>query len=332
MGPAALLSRLDRALETGGARDLPERQRTMRATLDWSHDLLHEPEKELFARLSAFAGGFALEAAEAVGANKEAGDEGDVLVLLEKLVEQSLVLTEPDEEGDGIRYGMLEPVRQYAREKLESAGAVEEVRERHAEYYLGLAEEIGPKLKSHEQASWFSRLEPELGNLRGALSWCVEHGKGQRIAKMAWASWTYWWLIGHVGEGQRWMEAALESEPGMPDAPRARLLHISAALGTARVAFEFIRPANEESMRLFRRLGDEEGIYLATGTAGLLALRRGRPEEGLPMLEEAAEGALEVGDKWIASIWFGLSAPAALGLGDRARARRLAERSLWAVR
>src|SRR3712207_25611 len=111
LGPTALLSRLDRALEASGARDLPERQRTMRATLDWSHDLLSKPEKDLFARLSVFAGGFDLDAAEAVG-----GDEEDVLVLLEGLVGQSLVLAEPV--GEGVRYRMLEPIRQYALEKL----------------------------------------------------------------------------------------------------------------------------------------------------------------------------------------------------------------------
>ncbi len=334
MGPAALLSRLDRALESGAAaRDLPERQRTMRATLDWSYDLLREPEKDLFARLSVFAGGFALEAAEAVGASEGAADKEDVLVLLENLVEQSLVLAQSEgEAGDGVRYGMLEPVRHYAREKLErGAGAAEEeeARRRHAEYYLGLAEEAGPKLRGHEQTIWLPRLEAELGNLRAALSWCVERGEGQRIARVAWASWTYWGLSGRMSEGRRWMEAALGCEPGMPDASRARLLHIAATLGAAHGDFGSARPANEESMRLFRRLGgDEEGIYLATGTAGLVAAGLGRPEDGLPMLEEAAERALEAKDLWVSSIWSGFAATVALGLGDRSRARRLAERSL----
>ncbi len=329
MGPAALLSRLDRALEAGGARDLPERQRTMRATLDWSYELLHETEKELFARLSVLAGGFTLEAAEAVGVKEGAGDEDDVLVLLENLVEQSLVLAQPDAEGGGIRYGMLEPVRHYAREKLENSGGAEEVLRRHAEYYLALAEEAGPKLRGHEQTIWLPRLEGELGNLRAALTWCVGHGEGQRVARMAWASWTYWGLSGRMSEGRRWMEAALNSEPGMPDASRARLLHIAATLGAALGNFGSARPANEESIRLFRRLGgDEGGVHLATGTAGLIAAGQGRPEEGLPMMVESAERRLEAGDKWASSVWFGFAATVALGLGDGARARRLAERSL----
>ncbi len=324
MGPSALLGRLDRALEAGGARDLPERQRTMRATLDWSYELLHEPERELFGRLSVFFGGFTLEAAEALEAREQAGDEGNVLVLLENLVEQSLVLARPDEE----RYGMLEPVRQYAKDKLENSGAAGEVRGRHAEYYLRLAEEAGPKLRGHEQAVWLPRLETELGNLRAALSWSVEQGEGTRIARTAWASWTYWGLSGRMSEGRRWMEQALASEPRMPDTSRARLLHIAATLGAALGDFGSARPASEESMELFRRLGDEGGVQLATGTAGLITAGQGRPEEGLSMMVESAERRLEAEDKWMSSIWFGFSATVALGLGDGARARSLAERSL----
>ena len=131
LGPTELLSRLDQALEASGARDLPERQRTMRSTLDWSHELLAEAERRLFRRLSVLADGFALEAAEEV-----AGGE-DVFDLLGQLVEQSLVTAEPLEEET--RYGMLEPIRQYARELLEESGEEEQVRTRHAEYYRKLA-------------------------------------------------------------------------------------------------------------------------------------------------------------------------------------------------
>jgi hypothetical protein len=124
------------------------------------------------------------------------------------------------------------------------------------------------------------------------------------------------------------MEAVLNSEPGMPDASRAMLLHIAATLRAALGDFGSARPANEESMELFRRLGDEGGVQLATGTAGLIAAGQGRPEEGLPMMVESAERRLEAGDKWVSSVWFGFAATVALGLGDGARARWLAERSL----
>jgi predicted ATPase/transcriptional regulator with XRE-family HTH domain len=327
LGPTALLSRLDRALESGGARDLPERQRTMRATLDWSHDLLHEPERELFARLSVFAGGFTLEAAEVVG-----GDE-DVLVLLGNLVEQSLVLAEPDDGGDGIRYGMLEPVRQYALERLEESGDSDEARDRHARYYLALAEEAGPRLKTGEQATWLPRLETELGNLRAALSWSVEHGRATEVARMGWASWTYWWLSGHISEGSRWMEEALASDPAAPDLVRARLLTLAATLGQAVGDFETARRTNDKSMEIFRRLGDEDGLYFAMGTGGLIALGQGQPDVALSMMEESGKRRLEGwGDKWSSSAMFGFSATVALGQGVRDRARRLAELSLSLAR
>ena len=150
LGPTALLSRLDRALEASGARDLPERQRTMRATLDWSHELLSEPEKDLFARLSVFAGGFDLEVAETVGGDP-GSDTEDVLVLFGRLVEQSLVLAEPSEGGGRLRYRMLEPVRQYARERLGEGG---ETRRRHATYYLSLTERArGPSCRGETRVS-----------------------------------------------------------------------------------------------------------------------------------------------------------------------------------
>src|SRR3712207_1432941 len=157
LGPTALLSRLDQALQAGGARDLPERQRTMRATLDWSHELLHEPEKELFRRLSVFSGGWTLEAAESVGAGGEISKE-EVLGLLGSLVEQSLVVPETSPEGK-TRYRMLEPLRQYALERLRQSGREDEVRQRHAGYYLALAEEAEPRIRGRDQVEWLDRLE-----------------------------------------------------------------------------------------------------------------------------------------------------------------------------
>jgi predicted ATPase len=151
LDPATLLSRLDQALSTGWARDLPERQRTMRAALGWSHDLLSEGEKVLFRRLSVFAGGFELEAAEDL-------EIEDALDLLGRLVEQSLVVAEASP-GE-MRYRMLEPVRQYARAKLEEVEEAEEVRRRHAGYYLALAERVRPKLRGRDEWVWLDRLEP----------------------------------------------------------------------------------------------------------------------------------------------------------------------------
>ena len=325
LSPAALLARLDQALSAGWARDLPERQRTMRAALDWSHDLLEAPHKELFGRLSVFAGGFTLEAAEEVGAFGEI-EAMEVLELLGGLVEQSLVTARA--EADGVRYGMLEPVRQYALEKLKEAGEEAATRRRHAEFYLALAEGGGPELRGHDQAVWLRRLETELGNLRATLSWSVEHGRAEEIARMAWTSWTYWWLSGHISEGRRWMEEALTSDPNASPTTKARLLTISATLGQALADFEAARLANDESMEIFREIGDDDGLYFAEGTGGLIALGQGQHELGRSLMEESGHERLRMGDKWAAGAMFGFSATVALGQGDLAGARSLAERSL----
>jgi predicted ATPase/DNA-binding XRE family transcriptional regulator len=330
LGPTALLSRLDRALEAGGARDLPERQRTMRATLDWSHNLLHEPEKELFRRLSVFAGGWTLEAAEAVVAGGDVGAD-DVLALLGNLVEQSLVVTEESADSS-VRYGMLEPVRQYALERLEEGGEAEGARERHAGYYLALAERTGPELSGPSQASGVWRLETELDNLRAGLRWSIEHGESEAVARMAWSMWTYWWSSGHISEGRRWMEEALASEPDLSTLARARLLFVAATLGQAIGDFETTWPMIEESRELFEPLGDRQGVAYALGTGGLIALGQGRPEEGLALMLESAEIDLELGNKWGAASMHAFSAVIPLARGDLPYARRLAERALSLAR
>ena len=331
LGPTALLSRLDRALEAGGARDLPERQRTMRSTLDWSHDLLHHPEKELFGRLSVFAGGWTLEAAESVGAAGSVEAE-DVFAFLGNLVEQSLVEAE-GMAGGTVRYGMLEPVRQYALERLQESGEREETRRRHAAFYLGMAREVGPRLKGQDQPIFLEQLETELGNLRAAISWSIGRGEAQEVSDSVWEWWTYWWLGGRMVEGRHLMLEALASDPELAPVPRARLLTLSATLGQGVGDLESSRQDNEQSMELFRKVGDEDGLYFAMGTAGLIALGRGQSEEGLSMMESSAERRLELfGDKWASSAMFGFSATAALGLGQGARARRLAERALSLAR
>jgi predicted ATPase/DNA-binding XRE family transcriptional regulator len=165
LGLAALLSRLNQALEIGGARDLPERQKTMRATLRWSYSVLLEEEKLLFRRLYVFAGGFSLEAAEAVGAAGEVTTD-EVLGLLGRLVEQSLVAADTNANSDGEpRYRMLEPVRQYALERLEETGESAQTRRRHATFFLALAERAEPELHGPDQVEWLERLELENGNL-----------------------------------------------------------------------------------------------------------------------------------------------------------------------
>jgi predicted ATPase len=169
------------------------RHRTLGATLDWSHELLAEPERKLFGRLSVFAGGWTLEAAEAVGAGE--GIEGeDILDLLSRLVDKSLVVAEAGSEG-ALRYRMLEPVRQYGQERLgESGEEAERVRERHAEHYLALAEQAEPELMGADRASWLRRLGIEHANLRVALRWALgpEGARPEERAELG-SGWRWRW-------------------------------------------------------------------------------------------------------------------------------------------
>ena len=332
LGPSALLSRLDRTLSTGAARDLPPRQRTMRATLDWSHDLLEEPQQELFRRLSVFAGGFTLEAAAAIGTTGaiDPGEEG-VVDLLGGLVEQSLVTVRQGHDARA-RYGMLEPVRQYARELLEENGEAEEARRRHAGYYLSLAERAGLALKGPEQVPWLKRLETELDNLRAAIGWSIERGEVEEVARMAFASWIFFWLHGHLDEGRRWMEKALARVPEMPDSARARLLLVAGTLAQGRSDWEPARVFLDESLALFRQVGDEEGVAYALGGMGLVYLGQKRYERGLALVEESIDRFLKIGRKWAASPMLSFAAAASLFQGDISRARQLAEKGLSLAR
>ena len=319
LDPATLLSRLDRALSTAWGRDLPERQRTMRATLDWSHDLLSEPEGRLLGRLSVFVGGFSLSAAEAVGAEPGDGDAEAVIDHLGTLVEQSLVTVAPDDGGEeGTRYGMLEPVRQYAREKLEEGGDEDETRRRHAAHYLALAERAGAELWGPGQGEWLERLERENGNLRAALAWGLD-AKAEAAGRLCWALWLFWWARGHHREGRRWSEAALGRD--LPAAWRARTLPVAAAM---LYAGNEHGPA-EERWREGLSVSLQEGDALAEGYArsglGLSELVRGEPEaaaarfgEALPLLEECGDPLSSLARVWIGTTY--------LMRGDAARAEK----------
>src|SRR3712207_4054558 len=184
----------------------------MRATLDWSHDLLSEPARELFRRLSVFAGGFTLEAAEAVGTVGSAG-VGDVLDHLGTLVEQSLVVVQLSKAGGETRYGMLEPVRQYALEKLEESGEAGMVGRSHAAYFLALAERAYPEVLGARQVEWLGRLEQEYGNLRAAMSWALDADDGATGVRMGWTLWYFWLARSYDREGRRWMEQVIKCTP-----------------------------------------------------------------------------------------------------------------------
>jgi predicted ATPase/DNA-binding XRE family transcriptional regulator len=275
LGPTALLSRLDKALEAGGgARDLPKRQKTMRATLDWSHDLLHEPEKELFRRLSVFAGGWTLEGGEAVGEGG-AVEKEEILSLVGNLVEQSLVVAEGTPDGS-VRYGMLEPVRQYALEKLQESGEKERVRRLHALWYTRFAEHAEKELTGPDQGEWFDRLETEHDNLRAALLWSLEGNEPDIGLRLAAALWRMWNARGFMQEGRGWLEKALSRGEDRPSPERAKALNGAGAIAYQQGDTHSARRMFEKSIEMSRELGDM-GV-LSRATCNLASLMLGLNE------------------------------------------------------
>jgi predicted ATPase len=220
-GPAALLVRLERrlALLTGGAQDLPERQQTLRQALDWSHELLATAEQALLRRLAVFAGGWTLEAAEAIcgpvtgmteadmTGSGAAGGEEAVLDGLTALVDQSLV---QEGEGSGApRCALLDTIREYARERLAASGEAPTVQRAHAEYYPALAERAEPELRGPDQLQWLARLRAEHHNLQAALGWARDAGEEELGLRLAGALCWYWSRGGHFGEGLSCIEELL---------------------------------------------------------------------------------------------------------------------------
>jgi predicted ATPase/DNA-binding XRE family transcriptional regulator len=292
LGPSSLLARLDQALSTGWARDLPQRQRTLRATLDWSHDLLSGPEQALFRRLSVFAGGWTLEAAEAVAASAELPGEL-VLDLLGGLTEQSLVTLELGS-GAATRYGMLEPVRQYALEKLEDSGESEKARRRHADVFLALAERARPELRGSGQVEWLEKLERENGNLRAVMSWALDGGDAEVAARLGWALWLFWVMRGYHGEGRRWSEAVLDRD--LPQGLRARASVAAATMAYGQGDHEACEGYSDVALDLSRRAGDELCTAYALSLVGTNSMHRGELKKATFCLEKALRIFSSVGE------------------------------------
>ncbi len=281
-------------LLTGGGRRAVPRHRTLRGTLDWSHELLSADEKELFGRLSVFMGGWTLEAAEAVGAERSVGEEG-VLDLLSDLVEKSLIVTNEGDEGD-VRYRLLEPVRQYALEKLEDSGESEAARRAHAAYFLALAEEAEPELLEARQGRWLRRLRTELGNLRGAISWSLKPGNddgepAELRLRLAAALWRFWAVEGFE-EDKQWLQATLQRDPGGFPVFRAKALVGLGWILLYQRAYGRAIALLEEAIGLYKGLGDESGAAFALGNLGYAFLRGGYRER-VPAFVEEAEALMQ---------------------------------------
>src|SRR6266567_1005303 len=332
LAPQALLARLDRRLPvlTAGARDLPLRQRTLRNTLAWSYSLLTQEEQHLFQRLSVFTGGATLEAIEAVC--EALGDEpGRVFDGVALLLDKNL-LQKPAQGDEEPRLLMLETIREYGLERLASEGEAHATRQAHAAYYLALAEQAEPQLDSHEQLSWFQRLEREHDNLRAALTFLVEQGsvgQSKELAlRLAGALWRFWLVHGHVSEGRHFLERALEGSEQRGSAWRAKALLGVGALATSQDDSGQAEVLCGEGLALYRELGDRRGSALCLAMLGYMAMMRSTYAQARTRLEESLQQALEAGDTGVRVFALQILATVLIYQGEYTRAQALLEESL----
>jgi predicted ATPase len=298
----AMLGRLSNRLRllTGGARDLPERQRTLRSTIQWSHGLLEEGEKVLFRRLSVFAGGRTLEAIEAI-CDAERDLPIDVLDGLGSLVDENLL---KQEEGVGRepRFVMLETIHEFAREKLQESDEGEGIRRLHAEFFVALAEEAEPEVEGSQQTVWLERLEEEHDNMRRALSWSLGQGEDAELAlRMGAALGEFWYLRGYWSEGRRWLEEALAKSSRTPTAARARALQRVSWLTYLQGDLDRAEEAGEEGLelegvKLFRTGSGDSTAAELQRVLGMVVGARGERERQTQLLEESLVLSREVGN------------------------------------
>jgi predicted ATPase/DNA-binding SARP family transcriptional activator len=366
--PAALLSRLGNRLEllTGGRRDAPRHQQTLRMTLDWSYDLLDPDAQRLFAQLGVFAGGWTLPSAEAV-----CGGHSSVLEGLAALVDESLVRQRQTSDGEP-RFSVLEIVREYALERLAELGEADDTRRRHLEHLVAFAEEAEPKLADRDQISWFARLEDEHNNLRAALAFALETGDSVSALRLVVGIRRFWQIHGYLAEGRQALESALAVASEEPSELRANALNMAgilageqgefdaasarfeAALADARASgstrvissalvnlgnlaffggeLEVARDLYKESIEHFVSLGDTRGQALAKENVGLMALTAGDVPEAVTWLTEALELAREVGDDREIGAASRSLAAAMIELGEGAQATTLLAESLALAR
>jgi predicted ATPase/DNA-binding SARP family transcriptional activator len=366
--PQTLLSRLGNRLEllTGGRRDAPQHQQTLRMTLDWSYDLLEPDAQRLLAQLGTFAGGWTLHSAESVCAGHDSVLEG-----LAALVDESLVRQRETDAGEP-RFSMLEIVREYALERLVGFGDRDEIRRRHLEHFVEFAEEAEPKLADREQIAWFARLEDEHENLRAALGYALESGDGESALRLVVGIRRFWQIHGYLAEGRESIESALAAVPEEPSEARANALNMvgilageqgefdaarerfEAALAEARASdstrvissalvnlgnlaffsreLDQARDLYKESIDYFASLGDLRGQALAKENVGLMALTADDVPEAVTWLTAARDLAREVGDdRELAAASRSLAA-AMIELGDSAQAASLVADSLALAR
>jgi predicted ATPase len=316
LSPAKILERLSKRLDLlKGGRDADPRQQTLRATIEWSYELLAPEEQRLFAQLAVFRGGCTLDAAEEVVYAD--------LDTLQSLVDKSLLRHSAE------RYWMLETIREYAAERLEASGEADELRQRHAEHYVTLARELEPHAAVSKE--WLDSLEREHDNVRAALDRLPTQGDTQLALELAAAVWRFWKTRGHQPEAERRLAGLLAADE-TPTAARAHALNAAAGMAVETGNYAAGKQQAEEALALHREYGDAWGIARATYMLGYAAIESGDFETAKPRFEETVRLMGELGyEEYVGLATFNLSW-ACEELGEREYAQSLAEENLRRAR
>jgi predicted ATPase len=338
--PSALLARLEHRLPllSRGARDLPQRQQTLRTTIAWSYDLLEAGEQQLFRRLSVFVGGFTLEAVQAIcfphatdaSSSAQVDDEGAVLEQLAQLLDKSLVQGQQGTSAEP-RFSMLETIREYATEQLQESREEAAVQEWHAQYFLRLAEEAEPYLyRPAERDSWLERLESEEANLRVALAWCeARQDRVETGLRLAGALAFSWYLRGTLHEGRTWLQALLaHSANSDRSVARSRALYGAGLLAFFEGNFAAIGLQEEEALSIAHEVGDKRLIVYPGLLLGMVRVYQGEIEAARSLFAESQRLVKELGDAWGEALALFTLGSVAAYLGDLVTAHAHLEESV----
>jgi non-specific serine/threonine protein kinase len=286
---------------TAGNRTALPRHQTLRAAIDWSYELLSQPERLFFSRISVFAGGFTLHAAEKIAAGGGVSTK-QVIHLLGQMINKSLVTLNlhSEEPGSETRYGMLETIREYAHEKLDELGEMEQMRQRHRDFFIGFAEQAALKLRGAGQFEWLNRLEAEHNNLRAVLQWTYEVGDRDTTLRLAEVLFWFWNRRGYLSEGRVWLERALADDPALTRSAQATLLYQVAVLAGAQGDFARARELVEKSIVLWRTLDskDQQGLPLALALLANWVRDGGDLGTSRSLAQESVALSREQGNSW----------------------------------
>ena len=330
--PRALLARLDDRLTllTGGPRDLPERQRTLRNTLDWSYDLLSADEQALFRRLGVFPGSFNLDAAEDVGDTSDTDRETKVIDTLGALMDASLIRS-VDHSGQP-RFSLLETIRDYARECLREHGEWTEAHDRYAAHFLALAAPAESGLEGPNQVAWLDRLEAEHHNLAATMTWYLEQNQPTLAFQLGRLTWRYWWFRGHAEELARYGQMQVDQgdllSPAELGYAETGLGYMLIASGNQARAEKLLRQA----LARFRRLDDDYGIAITTSALGRLAVLRYDYAGAHDLLNESLALQEDVGNQALVALTYNFLGQIPRDQGDNVTAARLFAQGLQAAR